>query len=518
MRSLKKAKKMFSAYTIVFVFLIITAALTWIVPQSVVVSSDGIKEVIYNAVFNDAGEVVRGAGRQPVGLWDVFMAPILGFEKSSAVSIAILMAGAFLGLINSVGAMDAGIGALLKKYTGTTLIAILMFAFAIFGSVFGFWEEIPAFSIVIVPLFVLAGYDVMTGLAVLTVGATAGNMSSVVNPFSTGAAIGAIGNPELSLGSGMVLRLVMFFALYFVGLFFTVKYANGVKKDKEKSIVADIEVNTMTDEQAELPELTKRRFWSIVVLMGIIVLLILGYMPWYELKLQGGRTFQDIINAPIYLLAKVPVLGDLLGAKHMTPLGDWYFGEFSFVFFLGSILIGFINKMPEDKFVKEFAGGAKDLLGVVLVLSIANGISVLMGGKTVGMSVTFVYWIQSALQGIPAWAFSVATVLAYVGIGCFLQSTSGVAGITMPILGAVAMALFQNSNIGAAGGQIMLISAFTLGINFMSGIYPSATTMGTLELFNVPYDRYLKFVLKIFITMLATGCILISASQYLGLI
>ena len=202
----------------------------------------------------------------------------------------------------------------------------------------------------------------------------------------------------------------------------------------------------------------------------------------------------------------------------MTPLGDWYFGEFSFVFFLGSILIGFINKMPEDKFVKEFAGGAKDLLGVVLVLSIANGISVLMGGKTVGMSVTFVYWIQSALQGIPAWAFSVATVLAYVGIGCFLQSTSGVAGITMPILGAVAMALFQNSNIGAAGGQIMLISAFTLGINFMSGIYPSATTMGTLELFNVPYDRYLKFVLKIFITMLATGCILISASQYLGLI
>ena len=188
------------------------------------------------------------------------------------------------------------------------------------------------------------------------------------------------------------------------------------------------------------------------------------------------------------------------------------------MFFLGSILIGFINKIPEDKFVKEFASGAKDLLGVVLVLAIANGISVLMGSKTSGMSVTFVYWIQSALQGIPAWAFSVATILAYVGIGCFLQSTSGVAGITMPILGAVAMALFQNSNVGVIGGQIMLISAFTLGINFMSGIYPSATTMGTLELFNVPYDRYLKFVLKIFITMLAAGCILISVSQFLGLI
>jgi uncharacterized ion transporter superfamily protein YfcC len=274
----------------------------------------------------------------------------------------------------------------------------------------------------------------------------------------------------------------------------------------------------MTHEQGHLPELTKKRFWSIMVLIGIIVLLILGYMPWYEIKFADGSNFQDIINAPIYLLAKIPLLGDVLGAKYITPLGDWYFGEFSFVFFLGSILIGFINKIPEDKFVKEFASGAKDLLGVVLVLAIANGISVLMGSKTSGMSVTFVYWIQSALQGIPAWAFSVATILAYVGIGCFLQSTSGVAGITMPILGAVAMALFQNSNVGVIGGQIMLISAFTLGINFMSGIYPSATTMGTLELFNVPYDRYLKFVLKIFITMLAAGCILISVSQFLGLI
>ena len=280
-----------------------------------------------------------------------------------------------------------------------------MFVFAIFGSVFGFWEEIPAFSIVIVPLFVLAGYDVMTGLAVLTVGATAGNMASVVNPFSTDAAIGAIGNPELSLGSGMVLRLILFVLLYVVGLFFTVKYANEVKKNKNKSLVADIDVKTLTHEQGHLPELTKKRFWSLMILIGIIVLLILGYMPWYEIKFTDGSNFQDVINMPIYLLAKMPLLGNLLGAKYITPLGDWYFGEFSFVFFLGSLLIGFINKMPEEKFVKEFVSGAKDLLGVVLVLAIANGISVLMGSKTSGMSVTFVYWIQSALQGIPAWAF-----------------------------------------------------------------------------------------------------------------
>ncbi|WP_426710535.1 YfcC family protein [Cetobacterium sp. SF1] len=514
-----KKSKMPSAYTIVFIFLILTAILTWIVPTSVVVSNNGIKEVVYNASFDANGNVLAGAGYNPAGIWDIIMAPIQGFNKSSGVGIAILLAGAFLGILNSTGALDAGIGHLLKKHTGTSLIALLMFVFAIFGTVFGLWEEIPAFSIVIVPLFVLAGYDVMTGLGVLFVGATVGNMASIVNPFSTGAAIGAIGNPELSLGSGMVLRIVVFVALYIVGTLMVVKYANGVKEDKSKSILSDLsDINTLTHEEKKLPELTKKRFWSLVVFICIIIALIVGYMPWYEIKFPGGGNFQEVVNWPINFIASIPFLGNFLGLKHMTPFGDWYFGEFSFVFLIGSILLGFINKMPEKEFVKEFTAGAKDLLGVVLVLAVANGISVLMGGKTYGISVTFVYWIQNALQGIPAWAFAVAAILAYMGIGFFLQSTSGVAGITMPILGAVAMALFATSKIGAAGGQILLISAFTIGLNFLSGIYPSATTMGTLALFNVPYDRYLKFTLKIFIPLVIIGAFILSIAQYINLL
>lgn len=509
-----KKKRMLSAFSIVFIFLVITAILTWIVPQSVVVDN----QVIYNAIFDEAGNVIKGAGYQPAGLWDILIAPIKGFEKSSSVGIAILMAGAFLGVINSIGAMDAGIGALLKRYTGTSLIAILLFVFAVFGSVFGFWEEIPAFSIIIIPLFVIAGYDVITGLAVLTVGATAGNMASVVNPFSVGAAIGAIGNKSLSLGNGIVLRIILFFVLYVIGLFFTLKYANMVRKNKEKSLVNGLDIKTLTHNQEKLPELTKKRFWSLVVFVMVIVLLILGYIPWYEIKLSDGKTFQDIINAPITFLANLPFIGNFLGLKHFTLFGDWYFEEFSFVFFVGALALGLINKIPEDRFIKEFIAGAKDLLGVILVLAISNGISIIMGTKTSGISVTFVYWIQSALQGIPAWAFSIAVMMAYVGIGFFLQTSSGVAGITMPILGAVAFALFDNSVIGAIAGQIILISAYTIGLNFTSGIYPSATTMGTLELFNIPYDIYLKFVLKIFLVMLMAGAIIISIAPFLGLI
>lgn len=107
---------------------------------------------------------------------------------------------------------------------------------------------------------------------------------------------------------------------------------------------------------------------------------------------------------------------------------------------------------------------------------------------------------------------------AYVLIGIFLQSTSGVAGITMPILGAVASALFINSALGSAGGQIILISAFTAGVNFVTSIYPTATLMGSIELVSLPYDRYLKFMVPIMVTLLATAAIIVGLAPYLGLV
>lgn len=333
----KKKKQMLSSYSIVFLVLIVVAILTWFVPQSVVVKNNGTKEIIYNAIMVE-GKVVTGQGLQPMGLWDILMAPIRGFVKAAPVGFAILMAGSFLHLMNHVGAMNSAIGWLLKRFTGKALIIVLMFVSALFG------------------------------------------------------------------------------------------------------------------------------------------------------------------------------------AGHYTEFGDWYFDEFAFVFLVGALLLGPINKIPEPEFVREFVAGAREMLGVVLVLTVANGISVIMGSKTAGMSVTFVYWIQNALQGVPGWAFAIAAALAYVGIGFFMQSTSGVAGITMPILGAVAYALFQSAPIGSIGGQVMLIAAFTIGLNFTSAIYPSATNMGTLEIYQIPYDRYLSFMLKIDMVMLIVGIAIVSVAPMLGIL
>ena len=512
---MKKIKfKMPSAYTIVLIALIITAALSYFIPQSVFDKDSG--QIVLDAILGSDGEILRNQGLQPYGVWDVLMAPIKGFQASSDVGVGILVAGGFLAVLNETGSLEAGIGKLLDSFKGSILIAIMVFAFAILGTSFGFWEEITAFAVVVIPMFVLAGYDVMLGLGVLFLGATVGNMASLVNPFSTGAAVAAIGNPELSLGSGILLRLLIFIALYFVATFYLIQYGKKVKANKNKSMIYDIkEVKTLTEENSKMPEFTSRRKWSVGVFIMLVILMIVGFFPWLELTGEAGFNF---INIPFNLLADIPVLGSLLGAGHVTPFGEWGFNEFAILFLMGSFILKVINKMTEMEFINTFIDGMKDIFSVVVVLAIARGIALIMGDATQGMSITFIYWISNALSSVPLWIFGIFAMGAYILIGVFLQSTSGVAGISMPILGAVASALFAGSVLGAAGGQIVLISAFAVGVNFMSAVYPGATVMGTLEMVNVPYDRYLKFVLKALIAMLFVSAIIISIAPYLGLV
>lgn len=509
-----KKFKMPTSYTVVFFALLVATVLSYFVPQSHFDSETG--KIIVNSVVDANGNILEGQGLIQFGLFDVLMSIVHGFESSSNVSVGILCAGGFLAVLNHVEALEAAIISLLNKFKGNVLIALMMLVFAILGTTFGFWEEITAFAVVIIPMFVLAGYDIMTGLAILFIGATIGNMASLVNPFSVGAAVAAIGNPDLTIGSGIILRSIIFVVLYLIGTFMVIQYASKVKDDPKKSIIYDLEdKNNLMDVEATPPEFTGKRKASAYVLVAVIILIVLGNFPWERLL---GESAMNAVNAPITFLAGIPVLGDLLGAGHFTLLGDWGFSEFAFTFLLGAFVLKFINKIPEREFMHVFMDGMKDLMGVVVVLAISRGIATMVGTSTQGMSVTFIYWLSSALEGVPLWVFGIMAVLVYALIGIFLQSTSGVAGLSMPILGTVAAALFLGTAIGEVGGQILLISAFVAGVNFLSSFYPGAVIMGTLDLVNVPYDRYLKFAMKTLCMLLFAAALIIAIAPYIGIV
>ena len=229
-KKVKKEKKKFkmpSAYVIVFLVLMLITLLTYFIPVSM--RDPNTKQVIFNAMLDpDSGQIIQNAGPQPYGLWDVLMAPVLGFADAADVGIALLMAGGFLSVMSLSGGLEAAIGKMLTKLKGAPLIIVMTLMSALMGTVFGFWEEILAFSLVVIPMFILAGYDVMLGMGVLFMGATVGNMAAVVNPFATGAAVSALNADGLTMGSGIILRMVLFAVMFVVCAFMLVRDRKSV--------------------------------------------------------------------------------------------------------------------------------------------------------------------------------------------------------------------------------------------------------------------------------------------------
>jgi uncharacterized ion transporter superfamily protein YfcC len=511
-----KKNKIPTSYTIVTIALLLTSLLTYFVPVSIYDSETST--VIVGAGFDYYGNIIKNVGTMPIGFYDILLAPILGFHLASNVIVALLMAGGFLAVLNYTGSLQAGIGKLVTKLTGSVLIAVMLFIFAVLGTVFGFAEEIPAFIVVIIPLFVLAGYDVMTGLGVLFIGAAIGGMSSIVNPFSTGAAIAAIGNDSLSMGSGIILRIIIFVALYIVAAIMLIMYANKVKLDPKNSIIYNLDdVDTLTNVAQEVLPLTKKRYISLFIFISIILFLILGYVPWQQFYINETN-LSYVVNKPFIALSNVPILGTILGISNVNPVGTWFFNEFSLLFLAGSIILKFVNNIPEKEFTNIFIDGAKDMVGISLVLSMSRGISVIMGSSYSGMSVTFIYWISYALTSLPIWAFVMFSIGVFIVIGLFLQSTSAVAGISMPILAYLSYSLFNLTHIGGEGGQILLITAFNIGLTFTIWLYPSAISLGSIEMVNVPYNYYLKFMFKFMLPLLIVATFILMLSPHLGLV
>ena len=82
------------------------------------------------------------------------------------------MIGGFLGVTMRTGAIQTGIGGLVARLRGRErwMIPILMMVFALGGSTYGMAEESLAFYILVIAVMIAAGYDALTGAAVVLLG------------------------------------------------------------------------------------------------------------------------------------------------------------------------------------------------------------------------------------------------------------------------------------------------------------------------------------------------------------
>ena len=370
-----------SAYTVLFILLILVVIATWIIPAG-------------QYELNADGEPIPGSYQEVESnpqriLADGLMAPVNGMfgiqgDDGSVsvynsgglygaidVALFVLIIGGFLGITMSSGAIDAGIGKITVALEGREkwMIAILMVVFALGGTSYGMAEETLAFYALIIAVMIAAGYDALTGVSVIMIGAGIGVLASTVNPFATGIASGFAGT---SIADGLVSRIIILILGTIAGIIFVSRYAEKVKKDPTKSLVyekkEENEKRFLKSSGTEtMPEFDTRR--KVILILFVLAFLIMVYsvIPWSDLGIG------------------VPELG-------------WWFGEFSALFLGFAILIGIVAKLGEAELSETFINGARDMLGVALVIGLARGISVIMNN---GLIIdTILYLAESAVADL----------------------------------------------------------------------------------------------------------------------
>lgn len=479
----KKHKfKMPSAYTILFFLIALIAVLTWIVPAGVYkVDSSG------NMI---AGTYHTVAAHQQ-GLWDVFMAPVIGMigdaNTSGAIEIAlfILVIGGFLGVVNQTGALNDGIRSIVENSKGheKRLIVILTIIFAVGGSTYGMGEETLAFFPLLVPIMMGVGYDSLVAAGVIILGTRVGDLASTVNPFATGVASGII---NISPGEGLGSRVILLAIVTALTAIFLIRYADKIKKDPTKSLVYKqreedlkfFEVAERTAKPVPLTKIQKRVLW----LFGLtFLIMIVGLVPWESIN-SKWTFFSDFTK----WLTGIPYLGVVLG-KDMTALGSWYFNELTFFFLLMSVVIMFVAHIKEAEFIDAFFSGMRDLLGVAIIVAVARGIQVVMNnGKITG---TILHWGEQTLTGMPQAAFIILAFVFFILLSFLIPSSSGLAAATMGIMGSLAhFAHVEGST---------LVTAYQAATGLITAVTPTAGMLvGGLALARIPITTYWKWVYK----------------------
>ncbi len=451
-------KKFPTAFTILFLLIVVVAALTWIIPAGQ-----------YDRALNPAlGKEAPVPGTfhyvesAPQGLRAVLMAPIAGLydpatNMANAVDVAVfvLVIGGFLAVVTRTGAIDAGIGWLLNALRGREIwmIPILMTAFAAGGTSYGMAEESLAFYAIVLPVFIRAGYNSLTGVAVIMLGAGIGTLGSTFNAFATVIASNAAGVP---FTSGLLLRVFILLVCLAAGILYVMRYAARVKVNPDLSVVAAQREDNIAHflkgaaAGAPLPDFTRVR--------GIILALF-------------GLTFAMMLYGVIAL--------------------GWWMGQMSALFLGMSILTWFVGKfsfetnLDEETFVGTFVNGARDLLGVALIIGVARGIVVVMdAGK---ITDTILNALAHWLAGLGNVVF-VNTMLLFQTLLSFLvPSSSGLAVLTMPILAPL-------SDFAGVHRELT-VTAYQSANGWVNLFNPTfAVVMGGLAIGRISYDRWLRFV------------------------
>lgn len=406
-----------------------------------------------------------------------FEGMVSGNKWGSAVGVIafILLTGGAFGIIMKTGAIHNGILALIEKTKQLEFlfIPLLFVLFSLGGAIFGMGEEAIAFCIVLLPLMLALGYDAITTVLVTYIATQIGFATSWMNPFNVAIAQGIA---EIPLLSGADLRLVMWLVFTLFGVIFTMRYAARIKRDPESSLSFASDQKLRSQQQQ-----------------------------------QAVNSYSNIDS--VILLA---FFAGLIWIIWGVTARQYYIPEIASQFFTIGIVIAIIAVVGKRLRVNDaadgFKQGAAELLPAALIVGMAKGIVLLLGGdnpETPSVLNTLLYYSGQALGDLPAYLSAWLMLVIQSVFNFFVASGSGQAALTMPLIAPLA-------DMVGLSRQIAVL-AFQLGDGLTNCIIPtSAALIGCLGVVRVDWTIWLKFVWKLQLWLFALASIFMLVAVAIG--
>ena len=494
-----------NTYVIIFCAILLAAVATWLVPG-------GVPQT-----------------------WQVFSALFEGFSQQAGIIAFVLIVGGAFWVVNSTKAVDEGIMkfigmasrlgrfALIRKLgVGNIVIVLLMLLFGLFGAVFGMSEETIVFVAVVIPLAKSLGYDEFIGVCIVYVAAHVGFAGAMLNPFTIGIAQDMAGLP---LFSGIEYRTLCWFILMTVAIIFVLWRASKVRKQRLGEGIAAVAAGDSAEDIGETGPSNKTGAWvSYVATTLVLVLFSVFYSSDCVIKI-GSSEYSvpwllwviDAIYVIVSFLAlrtspRMFILNLLMFTIVFLIVGvmgyGWYLPEICALFMAMAVAAGFSAGYSADNIAKEFVAGAKDIFSAALLIGFAAGIIVVLNnGQVVDKMLSS---MASALEntgrvGALGTMYGIQTF-----INLFIPSASAKAAITMPI-----MAPFSDMiNISRQA----TVLAFQFGDGFTNMITPcSGVLMAVLSVAKIPYEKWVKWIWRFILLLVALGFILLLPTLWLSL-
>jgi uncharacterized ion transporter superfamily protein YfcC len=434
--------------TVVFLFctLIIGAILTYLIPagkfERVVDEKTGVTKIDPNSFH-----YVDSA---PAGILDVFKSIYNGLVEGGGIIFLVFLGYFWVYTMLKTGAFNAVIGKIVNNSRLRRLyIPIFIILFALAGSTYGELTATYGLLPLFIGLAIMMRHDAIIGVCICGMACAIGSAVATSNPYTTALAQNIA---QLPLYSGQGLKWLSMIAFLIPTIWYTLRYANKIKKDPSQSIVSDLDFSSYKFDEDKIKDLHNSKM-----------------------------TFTQKIILAIFLLSIVAIVVGSILFKFGLP-------EVAMVYTIGALLMSFVARYSPDQIAQNFCNACSEIMMVVILIGLARSILIILTNADV--IDTIIYGLYQPIKDLPPWASAQGMLIMQTLINFIIPSGTGQAVTVMPIMVPLA-------DLSGVTRQTAVM-AFTYGEGFSNLLYPTAHIGIMLGIAKIPFGRWFKFFMPLF--------------------